>query len=747
MNNIIKVILLNFILLYFLIKKNKSISMFFIVILFMYILYLRGNKLLEGQGYIDEKKDEVKFMKMANLDRLLDKMLNLYEDAEQDCIGSYSDFSPCDKKCGITHKYKTYRIERPAGLFGKSCIEEDGRRTKELCDESDGVFKCVTGESCQEDGDCKTNNCDPKTDRCVAKKVCSNNNLYLCNKEECIDLNNHYDYAEREFKYDEAESGIKCKLQDKETDTEDEYEEDEIATGGLDISTITAAECENNKLYWYLNSDNNNNNNNNTEQVTSSTCTLKIPNSIYYESRDDGLDLRNRIYGMTNNRMRPGLYCKIGYKFDNNDNIKGVTQPIREEDLNNGVEGKCESLINIGVDRIISLDQQDEINDIQCNEGYWPPLKYFTELNNLDQENDGDKIPIGEMCGRCRNGYDYNNSNCTVCREGERGVLSNQYFLNDEGIYTRVSEEMGKSGCIRESTQSLTCSGLRERGMDCSDRNKMINSENDNQDTTVENFYENCCQYCPTGKKYVDTEEGVRCELCPAGEQQNTEGNDCVICSGNNYREAESENGCMQCNGNVTVDKTRCENNICSIIDIHNGNCMDFRNLSDWSQNVRIERELICQPKDGKTFRYRDGTSVSDGIELTECSSDQNLGSGTITNEPLGENEIDFYDECCVAGCPGCHPKSENNDITSECTLSNDGRRCSSGSIDNQGGNNCIYDIAASTENSRLFPDEDVWMRINGECRRDDEAADMIRRRYDTTGDIILAPVDTGNVR
>ena len=42
----------------------------------------------------------------------------------------------------------------------------------------------------------------------------------LCNKEECIDLNNHYDYAKREFKYDEAEPGVKCKLEDKETDTD-----------------------------------------------------------------------------------------------------------------------------------------------------------------------------------------------------------------------------------------------------------------------------------------------------------------------------------------------------------------------------------------------------------------------------------------------------------------------------------------------------------------------------------------------
>ena len=81
MNDIIKVILLNIILIYFLIKKNKSISMFLIVVLFMYLLYLRGNKLLEGQGFIEEKKDEVKFMKMANLDRLLEKLYSFNFDS------------------------------------------------------------------------------------------------------------------------------------------------------------------------------------------------------------------------------------------------------------------------------------------------------------------------------------------------------------------------------------------------------------------------------------------------------------------------------------------------------------------------------------------------------------------------------------------------------------------------------------------------------------------------------------------
>ena len=115
MNDIIKLILLNSILFYFLIKKNKYISIILVIILILYLLYLKRNTLIEGQGFIDEmemkfKKEELKFMKMANLDRILNKILNVYAHSEEDCNGSYTDFTPCDKKCGITHKYKTYRI-------------------------------------------------------------------------------------------------------------------------------------------------------------------------------------------------------------------------------------------------------------------------------------------------------------------------------------------------------------------------------------------------------------------------------------------------------------------------------------------------------------------------------------------------------------------------------------------------------------------------------------------------------------
>lgn len=227
MNDIIKLILLNSVLIYFVFKKNKMIYLSLLIIIFIYYLYLRSNN-IEGQS-LDEAKSEVKFMKMANVDRTLSKLLNIYQHSEEDCIGGYSEFSECDKKCGITHKYKTYVVENQGGILGSNCIENDGRRKKTLCDKSDGVYPCIVGESCQEDGDCKTNNCDPKTDKCVEERVCSNTNLDLCNKEDCLNLKNNNDYAGREFKYDEAESGVKCKLEEIENNNNNGSD------GGYDI--------------------------------------------------------------------------------------------------------------------------------------------------------------------------------------------------------------------------------------------------------------------------------------------------------------------------------------------------------------------------------------------------------------------------------------------------------------------------------------------------------------------------------
>ena len=538
MNDIIKVILLNIILIYFLIKKNKSISMFLIVVLFMYVLYLRGKKLLEGQGFIEEKKDEVKFMKMANLDRLLGKLLNMYEHSEEDCIGGYSDFSPCDKKCGITHKYKTYRVERKAGLFGKSCREEDGRRRKVLCDESDGVYKCMTGESCQEDGDCETNNCDPKTDRCVPKKVCSNTNLDLCNKEECIDLNNHYSYAKREFKYDETESGVKCKLEDKtDSEEEEEEEEEEEVDSGYDPVTVSLEDCD---LYYWLEKR--------TEigqdQLTSTECVLKIPNSVYLESVDDPkYQERLEKYGLDKLKL-PGLYCNIGKQYKSgdsgDDNSIGITKRISEtmikEDFGN-YNDLCNTPIN-------SIDHPGD-TDGTCEDGYWPPYSYFDDVNNqyINSEQGYSKINISEMCGRCKNGFQKLEDECVSCRG--LGSPNNQYINSEidgektlEGV---DGNQMGQNvSCTMEGVQSnlntpakVSCLSHKSNPVfQCVNNNQIWNSDaNDSlvYINDVNDFYNTCCKNCANNHDIITFNDNSDCSINNFNSECN-ENTSCTSC-------------------------------------------------------------------------------------------------------------------------------------------------------------------------------------------------------------------------
>ena len=681
MNDIIKVILLNFILIYFLIKKNKSVYMFLIVVLFMYLLYLRANKLLEGQSNIDEKKVEVKFMKMANLDNLLGKLLNVYEHSEEDCIGDYSDFTPCDKKCGITHKYKTYRVKRKAGLFGKSCVEEDGRRKKELCDESDGVYKCIIGESCQEDGDCKTNNCDPKTNQCVAKKVCSNTNLDLCNKEECIDLNNHYDYAKREFKYDEAEPGVKCKLEDKETDTEteDEEEDDEELGTEYDPDKISLEQCDSEGNFWLYKDEDR------TDTLTSVECKLKIPGSVYYaDESDERLIQRNHIYGTsgTDNPMGPGLYCKIGYQFDSgsDNNLKGVTQPIQPEDL-----------LDIESDNPIPLtnycnvkyyndsntyeymnsyinDSEDEDNPVLCRHGQqWPPLKYFTDLNNLGK-NEQDMIPITEMCGRCNNGSRFIDGNiCVNCSDTTNNF--NQWVQDEDGKYERppglsVDIGIGKNASCTvgevSPTEILsdTCQNLKNnRSLSCN--NAVFKP---GEISTSENFHTTCCTYCDNNQYFdsnIDSPNGS-CVECPAGRVQDTtnpSNPECTPCPDNTIR-SRTQSACSPCTNSGQVPnnlKTEC-GNYCTNPD---ENCVPNPNVpwySSFATTARlVERyareggdsidSQICRVRD-TNYRFGGTAAVQQSVPLNNCST---YNADLRSNGDI--KSLDFYDECCKFQC------------------------------------------------------------------------------------------------
>lgn len=596
--------------------------MLLIVILFIYLLYIRGYKLLEGNELIDEKK-EVKLMKMETIDDVLNKLLNVYEDSNQDCIGEYSEYSPCDKKCGKTYKYKTYRIKQQAGTFGAQCLEEDGAIKKQECGVSDDIYPCIIGESCQEGDDCESGNCDPKTDKCVAKKVCSNTNLNLCNKEQCLDLNNNYSYATREFKYDESESDVKCKLEDKETENNNNINDSELDQTILDLSSLTATDCIDNGEYWWLTTKSDSSG----DIIESRGCELKIPNSVYYEENSNSLTLRNQIYGMsksTNGESISGLYCKIGHTFCpedsdtegsntveisprcanelGNKDLIGVTLPIEKSDLDNisNLESYC-----------------TEIEPICEGGGSWPDYSFFENKYNLNATGNN-IVPIDEKCQRCTNGYKTNDNN-NVC-DNCPGTGINQFIISDTDGYRSVIQGglIGNNGnCFSYGDSgSYTCSNSP---FICGDRNKKnapgyesgaITNIND-----INEFLSNCCESCPKSKYYSSdaADDSDPCVFCPSGQQQNLDGSGCEDCPTGTYSNythshgfdgrtvhgivsTSNDTGCLNCSYTVSQDKKSCSASYCSTDDILNGMCR--------ARSIPLEPVFRSDLDDDYMYRY-----------------------------------------------------------------------------------------------------------------------------------------------
>ena len=389
MNDIIKLILLNLIIIYFF-YKDKKISIFLMSVLLVYYLYLKNNK-IEGNSNLEEKKKEARYLNMLNIDRLLDNLISVYEKSEQDCIGEYSEFTPCDKKCGKTYKYQTYRVIEPGGPLGSRCLQDDGDRKKVLCDKEDNIYPCEIGGPCDEDADCITNSCDPETNRCVANRVCSHENLDLCNRIQCLDLNNQYAYSDKEFKFG---SDLECKLENME-----ESEEEGGGEGG-ETSTDPVVEVlpDFRECPWYMEQDYG------RSTRGQKACKMSNNNTIYLKENDGSLDLRRTQYNEP--ELEEGLYCKIGYKY-NDDNNKGVTVKIDEDDQ---IEGNyvCINLINSGI-----------VEDERCGEtGSWPPLSFFKNNENTLISDITGRIPISDVCNRCNNGFQYSSSssgNCDLC--------------------------------------------------------------------------------------------------------------------------------------------------------------------------------------------------------------------------------------------------------------------------------------------------------------------------------------------
>ena len=444
--NILKLFILNMILLYFL-RYNIKFGIILLCITIVYLLLLNSDN-IEGNN-IEDAKRELKYLDMLNINRLLNQLTNVFEHSEEDCYGDYTNYGACDKKCGKSYKYKTYRIKRPGGILGAKCEQEDGFREKNECDKDDGIYPCKVGDKCNMGEDCDSGNCDPKTHTCVTVKVCSDENLDLCDPLKCEDLNNQYDITGKHYVYDLGDKI--CKLKPKEIDKNNKNNDEKKQKINLPANL---------KCPEWMEQDG--------EQSTGTSKVCKMINNDTVYLKDDELKTRKSKYGI-DAVLDPGLYCKEGYKFyplvengdvhsqDDNEEV-GVKTPI-ENVSPNEIRRGCKVLINGAQNASTTYVSKQKDGDQYgssdpswpCETGYWPPLQFFKDNINLKQVDIGHKIPINDMCKRCDNGYVYDSTK-NVCNSQDDCTKNNQYTLMSEGAYIETPiytyDEIGKNtGC------------------------------------------------------------------------------------------------------------------------------------------------------------------------------------------------------------------------------------------------------------------------------------------------------------
>ena len=137
------------------------------------------------KGYVSESTSDDK---ISTLNKLLNKLLGNILNDEQDCIGGFSEYSKCNKSCGNAYQTRTYNVKQKRGKNGKACPHDDGYEEKKLCN----LDYCQLGDLCKENADCESGNCNPNSTRCENMVPCSKENVHVCNKNECINLNDEY---------------------------------------------------------------------------------------------------------------------------------------------------------------------------------------------------------------------------------------------------------------------------------------------------------------------------------------------------------------------------------------------------------------------------------------------------------------------------------------------------------------------------------------------------------------------------
>lgn len=168
-------------------NDNKYIIIIILLIIYLFFIWER----IEG-FQVNERYD----FKLSRLEDLMDKFIKKLLVSEKDCRGRFTKYSECDKKCGFNSvQTRKYEILKEAEKGGKRCQYKNGYTEKIDC----YMDRCEIGDPCEENLDCESNNCN--NGKCNEWAECSFNDLNMCDKTECKQLNNEQNFTNDEEGY------------------------------------------------------------------------------------------------------------------------------------------------------------------------------------------------------------------------------------------------------------------------------------------------------------------------------------------------------------------------------------------------------------------------------------------------------------------------------------------------------------------------------------------------------------------
>jgi len=251
MNDIIKLILFN-VILFGLLYYDKRCGIVLIIFMIIYWITIKSsmkNKLVEGYGFFSNFVEMPQFIKydfgavlptsvqynsdergysnvfsffkggghqgtvktdnMTKLEEtndLLDKLIDMFDKKQQNCMGEFEKYSECSRECGYGKQEKIYRIIQEKGENGIDCKYKEGKIIKKSCILRD----CDLDEKCRYNHECRSKYCDPVSKKCSRIGKCEKNHLYHCySEDECLSLNKKYNVG-RDSKYVWDDKNDKC---------------------------------------------------------------------------------------------------------------------------------------------------------------------------------------------------------------------------------------------------------------------------------------------------------------------------------------------------------------------------------------------------------------------------------------------------------------------------------------------------------------------------------------------------------